>query len=176
MSNDDTTTDDDDQGNDGNLAHLREQASQTRQAREDADRLRRELMFVKAGIDTESKVGKMLFTTWQGDDLTALKAEAVDLGLIAAPAAPPPAELDASQQEFRAGLSGRPAGAVETPTPHPIDVAYEQFHRDMQAGVRDEIAREEAFGRVFLAATQGDKRVLFNEAAWQREAEAASRP
>ena len=49
----------------------------------EADSLKRELAFAKAGLDTESKLGKMFFNSYEGD-LTkeALLAEAQEIGLV----------------------------------------------------------------------------------------------
>ncbi|MCO1498224.1 hypothetical protein, partial [Limosilactobacillus reuteri] len=77
MSN--ITDHDDDQTPETN-AGLREAARLGKEAQARAEQLARENLFLRAGVDLDSKVGKMLFKTWEGDDIDALKAEAGELG------------------------------------------------------------------------------------------------
>ena len=43
----------------------------------------RELAFLKAGVDTESKVGKLLMKGWEGElDVEAIAAEAAEIGAL----------------------------------------------------------------------------------------------
>ena len=172
--------------NEGNLAHLREQASQAAAARAEAEQLKRELLFAKAGIDTETKLGKMLFKTFEGDDLAALKAEAAEIGALGAPApaggtTTPPAQpaatvtdTDRYAQHMREQLS--PGGTPEfvpPENPHPIDAGYKQFRKDRDAGVREEEAIDRFLDGIFRAASEGDKRVLFDPAEWAQKAAVA---
>lgn len=162
----------DENPNEGNLAHLREQAASAKAAQDDAAAARRELLFARAGIDTESKLGKLLYKTWEGGDLDALKAEATDLGLFAAPAPAGPSEQDRAQQDFRRGFAGQAAGAVEAETPNPYTAAVTGFHEAVTRGVEEERARMDAFGAIFKAGVNGDKRVYFNEAEYRQQADA----
>jgi len=61
---------------------LRKAAEAGKKAQDELSQMKRELLFAKAGIDTASKIGGLLFKTWEGDDVESLKAEAMDLGIV----------------------------------------------------------------------------------------------
>ena len=176
MSNDDTELDE--IPNDDNLKILREQAGESKAAKAEAAKLRKELLFSRAGIDTESedpkikKLATMLFNTYEGDDLEALKNEARDIGLLDAPAPQRGAtETDQQSQQFRRDLGqGRSPDPREVPTEDPHQHALKTYH-DMRAkGTPDDQSRLAAFGEVFGAAfVNGDKRAIFDQEAWNRE-------
>lgn len=166
-----------DQGPD--IRSLRRRADQARELEGQVAQLKRENLFAKAGIDTDSKIGKMLFRTWEGDNLDELRSEAEELGLLGASqgqqrVAPPIEEQ--TQQNFRRDLStGDAFAAVETPTADPIDDAYENFYVDRKRGVPLEEAQLAAIDRVLVAASNGDDRVLFNQNDWAQRARMGSR-
>jgi hypothetical protein len=142
---------------------LRAAAREGRQAAKERDEARRELLFTKAGIDIETKLGKLLFETWKGDitDVAGLRTEAAELGLIGG-TSPDPTAGQTSQQEFRQTLSGgAPAGAYTPEAPHPVDAAYEQFYGDIAKGVRRSDAALAVIDRVLSAGASGDERVIF---------------
>jgi hypothetical protein len=166
MSNDtDTTTPE-------TPEQLRRAAEDGRQARNENAELRKELLFAKAGIDTDTKIGSLLYKTWEGEDLAALKTEATELGLFSQ-AAPPPVvtDEDLAIQDTRSRLAGGdPAGSIAPEGAHPIDQALRGFHEDRKNGVRVEAAQLAAVDRLLTSA---DPRRLFNEAEWrQRQTEA----
>ncbi len=160
------------------IRSLRRRAEQARELEAEVAQLRRENLFAKAGIDTDSKVGKMLFRTWEGENLDELRAEAEDLGLLNRPnqgrQAPPVEEQ--SQQNFRRDLStGDAFAAAEVETVDPIDDAYENFYVDRKRGVPLEEAQLAAIDRVLVAASNGDQRVIFNQNDWAQRARLSSR-
>lgn len=173
---DDTTTDND-------LAGLRKAAKEGKAALSENERLRKELMFARAGIDTDSKIGAMLFKTWEGDDLDALKLEAKELGIVKNDAGAQPqgqqqgsedddaAEQARMRRDFRAG---QPAGGSDTPTPDPTDRALREFHDDIKRGTRRADAGLAAIDKVISAAASGDKRAIFDPQAWSDQARIAS--
>lgn len=176
MSNTEPTVDDG-TGNEGNLAHLREQASRTKTETERADKLAKENLFLRAGIkivDTpetpQDRVAKMLFDTFDGDSLEALTTAATDVGLLGAPKRGAD-ELDRQQRHFRRDLgSGTTPTIVEPPSQPPVDLAYETFHADRKAGVREEDAQVHALGEFMGRAMSGDKRTMFDQEEWNRKA------
>ena len=160
------------------IRSLRKRAEQARELEAEVAQLRRENLFARVGIDTDSKVGKMLFRTWEGDNVDELRAEAEELGLLGRPEpsrqAPPIEEQ--TQQNFRRDLStGDAFAAVEAETPDPIDDAYENFYVDRRRGVPLEEAQLAAIDRVLVAASNGDERVLFNQNDWSQRARLSSR-
>ena len=154
-----------------NIAGLREAARQGKEATARADDLARENLFLRAGVDLDGKVGKMLFKTWEGDTIDELKAEASELGVIAGPRAAYNAE-ETSQQQFRSSLTGPPpAMTPPSEAPHPTETAVSQFHADRKRGIPMETAQLAAFDRIFSAAASGDKRAIFDPVSYQQNAE-----
>jgi hypothetical protein len=160
---------DDDQAPETN-AGLREAARLGKEAQARADQLARENLFLRAGVDLDNKVGQMLFKTWEGDTIDALKAEANELGVIAGPR-PAYSPEETSQQQFRQTMTGPPpAMTPPAEAPHPTETAVSQFHADRKKGVPMETAQLAAFDRIFSAAASGDKRAIFDPVAYQQEA------
>ena len=149
------------------IRSLRMAAEAGREAQKERDELRRQLMFAKAGIDWENdKLGKLLFKTWEGDDLDSLRSEAADIGIGRAKPVDDNDDVR-DQADFRRGLSGgAPSGAYEAPSRDPREDAIEQFHADRRNGVPRETAALAAFDRIFTAAVAGDERVIFDPQTW----------
>lgn len=172
-----------DHDDDDNLKGLRAKAKLADDALAEAAELKKQLLFAKAGIDTDSKIGQMLYKTWDGDDLAALKAEGEELGLFAkpdsAPPAPTPAQQDQGQQQFRDAMaSGRPAGEVPNPVQEdPQGVALREFHGDLQKGQTRQAAGLAAIDKVLVQAASGNRNAIFDPDAWAQQArqEAATR-
>lgn len=157
------------------IKSLRKAAEAGKKAQEELAQMKRELLFAKAGIDTSSKVGSLLFKTWDGEDLDALKTEAVELGIIGGgtTARQSISEEEKSQQSFRQNLGrGEAAGASELPDMDPYDHAYELFNDARKTGVPLDDAGLAAIDRVLVAAASGDKRAIFNSNDWARQAQA----
>lgn len=171
---------------DGNvdIKALREAAKTGKTAAAENDKLRRELAFAKAGIDTDSKLGSMLFKTWEGDldDVAAIKAEWAELNPAQAPAptgppetapTPPGFQDPAQQQQHREMVagSGTPAGEAGNPGIHPkekaLDILYGQgSSRAMPLEDRQEAALNEVFSAYF----QGDTRVMVDQSSHRQAA------
>lgn len=166
---DDQELDNENEQEDRTPASLRAAAEAGKVAVAELARMRRENLFLKAGIDPEgNRAAQLLFKTFEGDDIEALKAEALELG-IKLPGAETPAtdELDQSAQTMRTQLrGGAAAGGASTPTPDPITETYEQFHADLQSGTPRDRAAVNAVDRVLRAAVAGDERVIFNPTDW----------
>ena len=158
-------TDNNDDGQD--IPSLRSAAKAGKAAISENERLKRELLFAKAGIDTDSKLGGMLFKTWEGEDLEALRAEGTELGLFATGSAPDVVDPANSQQsEFRQQLAtGSTPGATKLETPDPLDDALIGYHKDVKGGMSAENARLVAIDKMLVAASSGDKRVIYDPSA-----------
>ncbi len=163
MSDDNATTDSDAPEGD-NLKQLREAADRGKKV----PGLERELAFAKAGIDTDTKLGKMLLASYDGE-LTkeAIRAEATEIGLLKDETPPPPATdpaqtaLNQQQQATRDALSGgAPSGDEPPATAHPFDDSLGRFHTALSQGVPRETAGLGAVDSILEAAGKGDKRVL----------------
>lgn len=155
------------------IKSLRKAAEAGKKAQEELAQMKRELLFAKAGIDTGSKVGSLLFKTWDGDDLDALKTEAAELGIIGGgtTARQGIPEEEKSQQSFRQNLArGEAAGASELPDLDPYDHAYQLFHDARKTGTPMDDAGLAAIDRILVAAASGDKRAIFDPNDWARNA------
>lgn len=155
------------------IKSLRKAAEAGKKAQDELAQMKRELMFAKAGIDTSSKIGALLFKTWDGEDIDALKSEAADLGIGPA-SAPAPVEIpveEKSQQQFRSNLNrGQAASVTEMPEMDPYDDAYRLFQESRKAGTPLDDAALAAIDRVLVAAASGDKRAIFDPNDWARSA------
>lgn len=166
----------DENPNDDNLKVLREKARLADEREQELAQARRELMFAKAGIDTDTRIGKMLFKTWEGDDLEALKAEASELGLIGGAGQQQqestPAQQDQGQQQFRDAMSGgRPAGGQPEPAQaDPQFTALTEFHQDLKTGKTREAAGLAAIDKVLVQAASGNRNAIFDPTAWAQTA------
>lgn len=153
---------------------LRQAADEGKAAKREAAAAQRELALVKAGIDTDTPLGKMFSTAYDGDLTSdAIKAAAAEVGLVKAPEAPVPPPTptpagvasvdDAQQGSERRNLgagSEPPAGAVDE---DPRTAGLKDFDQAMQDGKRREDASIGWFGRVVSAGASGDERVIVRD-------------
>lgn len=168
MSNDATELDDN-----PDIRVLRENAAKAKELTETNAKLARELLFAKAGIETgekASRLAKMLFDTFDGDDPAKLVEAATEIGLLKAPEKPKDEpHPDARQQATRDLLAGGDVPGAD-PGPDPWDAGYEVFYKDRSKGVPIEQARLKLADRVLTAAARGDHRVRFDKRAHQEAA------
>lgn len=155
------------------IKSLRKAAEAGKQAQNELAEMKRELLFAKAGIDTSSKIGKLLFKTWDGEDLDSLKTEASDLGIggVEAPRNNRVEDEERGQQDFRQTFAKGNIGAPsELPERDPFDEAYDLFHDARQKGTTLDDAGLAAIDRVLVAAASGDKRAIFDPNDWANQA------
>jgi hypothetical protein len=161
-----------------NLKGLRKAADEGKQHAAENSQLKRELLFAKAGIDTDTKLGRMLMLTFEGESIEALRAEAEEIGLIKQPGSEAPTgpnQADIEQQQHRRNISaGQPSGGVDNESPHPLDNALRAFHDDVKGGAPSNDAALAAIDRVLVAAASGDKRVIFDSDQWAAQARLTS--
>lgn len=157
------------------LRDLRAKAERAEAAEKANAELQRQLLFAQAGINVDpevSKLGSMLFATSKATTVDAVKAEALEIGLLKGPETQTPAapHPDAAQQQFRQTLApGTPALPDNTGV-DPYDDAFTHFFADMKAGMSRDRAQLGAIDRVLTAGANGDKRVRFDADAWTRQA------
>lgn len=173
MSDTSTHEEVDEEAPEGGISQLRESARKGQHAVAENTDLKRQILFMKAGIDLDTKLGKMLYRTFEGNDLDALKAEATELGMLGN--SPSQADLDAEAERSaedtrrssaQQSLSGGRAGA---PTIEegldPRHAALESFQIDLRQGVDRDEAQQNAISKVLSAAANGDRRVAWNHEA-----------
>ncbi len=166
-----------------NLAELREAANRGKAATAEAEAARRELAFLKAGIDTEKGPGKLLLTAYTGEPTKeAVLAAAEEYGIAPAaaqepePTGPEITDEERNQTRERAALATGaepPAGEVQ---PDPHIAGLKAFNERRAEGVSSEDASAEYFNRVLKAAyVDHDPRAIFDEEQWKADAAGSSK-
>ena len=142
----------------GGIKELREAADRGKKASQELDQMKREMAFLKAGVDTDSKAGQLLFKAYDGDlETDLIRIEAEELGILK-DAAPPP-ESENSEADVRVAQERRDLAAEqiapENQTESPYDVGHRQFQEMLDAGrpKEDSAAR---FIHTVLEAASGD--------------------
>tara|TARA_Y100001949_G_scaffold84385_1_gene71286 strand:+ start:205 stop:678 length:474 start_codon:yes stop_codon:yes gene_type:complete len=148
----------------GSIKELRDAADRGKKATQELDAMKREMAFLKAGVDTDTKAGQLLYKAYDGDlETAAIQAEWSEL--VPAAAAPPPAETvdatDTQVAEQRRDLAGDSV-PPENQTESPYDAGHREFRTMMDEGrpKEDSAAR---FVHTVLEAAGGadpDQRVL----------------
>lgn len=171
--------DDDGQAEQDNLRELREAAKSGKAAKAEADSLKRELAFSKAGIDTESAKGKMFVRAYDGDlDTAQIKAQFEELfgGGDGAPQGEPGVsdeERAAEQEALRTQTQERrditSAGSDHAPPPEPdlISAGYKAFEDAIEQGRPRETAFKEILSGHIAAANAGQKNAVWT--GWSDE-------
>ena len=142
----------------GGIKELRDAAERGKKASQELDQMKREMAFLKAGVDTDSKAGKLLFKAYDGDlETDLIRVEAEELGILK-DAAPPPGP-DNSEADVRVAQERRDLAAdqiaPENQTESPYDAGHRQFREMLDAGrpKEDSAAR---FIHTVLEAAGGD--------------------
>lgn len=147
----------------GNIKDLRDAAERGRKATQELDEMKREMAFLKAGVDTESKAGQLLFKAYDGDlETESIQAEAAELGILKTEQSPAPVEevdQEVGRQRQELVSDSVPPDAQ---TESPYDIGHRQFQEMVQAGrpKEDAVAR---FVSTVIEAAGGpnpDSRVL----------------
>ena len=148
----------------GSIKELRDAADRGKKATQELDAMKREMAFLKAGVDTDTKAGQLLYKAYDGDlETEAIQAEWSEL--VPAAAAPPPAETvdatDTQVSQQRQDLAGDSV-PPENQTESPYDAGHREFRTMMDEGrpKEDSAAR---FVHTVLEAAGGadpDQRVL----------------
>ena len=147
------------------IKELRDAADRGKKATQELDAMKREMAFLKAGVDTDTKAGQLLYKAYDGElETEAIQAEWSELvpGTAAPPPEPETVDATATQvAEQRRELAGDsvPPG---TQTESPYDAGHREFKAMMDAGrpKEDSAAR---FIHTVLEAAGGnspDQRVL----------------
>jgi len=149
----------------GSIKELRDAADRGKKATQELDAMKREMAFLKAGVDTDTKAGQLLYKAYDGDlETEAIQAEWSELVPAAAAPPPEPETVDATdtqvsqQRQDLAGDSVPPENQTESP----YDAGHREFRTMMDEGrpKEDSAAR---FVHTVLEAAGGadpDQRVL----------------
>ena len=150
----------------GGIKELRDAADRGKEAIAERDQLKREIAFMKAGVDTDSKAGQLLFKAYDGElDTESIKAEWQELAPTPVPVVEPePAqetvtEADTQVAEQRQALAEDNV-PVEATTQSPYDKGFQEFKEMYDAGSPKEDSAARFVHTVLEAASQNDERVL----------------
>ena len=142
----------------GSIKELRDAADRGKKATQELDAMKREMAFLKAGVDTDTKAGQLLYKAYDGDlETAAIQAEWSELVPAAAAPPPEPETVDATdtqvsqQRQDLAGDSIPPDNQTESP----YDAGHRAFKEKVDAGrpTEDSAAR---FIHTVLEAAGGD--------------------
>ena len=114
----------------GSIKELRDAADRGKKATQELDAMKREMAFLKAGVDTDTKAGQLLYKAYDGELVTeGIQAEWSEL--VPGAVTPPAETVDAidtqvaQQRQDLAGDSVPPENQTESP--------YDAGHREFKA-------------------------------------------
>jgi len=150
----------------GGIKELRDAADRGREAIQERDQLKREMAFMKAGVDTDSKAGQLLFKAYDGElETESIQAEWQELVPTPVPVEQPePAqdtvtETDTQVSGQRKALA-EDSVSVETTTQSPYEQGLQEFQKSYESGRSKEDSAARFVHTVLEAAGQGDERVV----------------
>jgi len=147
----------------GSIKELRDAADRGKQASQELNAMKREMAFLKAGVDTDSKVGQLLYKAYDGElDTESIQAEWSELAPVAAtPPSGPDTTDDARVSQQRQDLASDNI-PPENQTESPYDAGHRQF-QEMVADGRPKDDSAARFVHTVLEAAGGadpDPRVI----------------
>jgi hypothetical protein len=166
IQDDQYTEDGTDADHEDNLRDLREAAKGGKAAKAEAESLRRDLAFAKAGIDIDTPKGKMFAKSYEGE-LNAADIKAGFEDIFGTSEAAPPSEQEdeaaraARAEELRQQTQERrdltAAGSEQSPPPTTdfVKEGYAKFEQALSSGKPREMAFKEALSGHIAAANAG---------------------
>jgi hypothetical protein len=154
------------------VSDLRKAAEAGKAARQEADLAKKELAFVKAGINTDTKPAQALLRSYDGELSTdAIQAEAREWSLLDTPA--PEAEkidysAEAEAQATRDQLNDGAAAPDTKPQVSLVEQAFKEFHTDREGGKSQTEATNQVIGKIIKAAAMGDPQARFDPDEWEK--------
>ena len=154
-----------DEQDSGGIKELRDAAERGRKASQELDDMKREMAFLKAGVDTDSKAGQLLFKAYDGElDTDLLRLEAEELGILrdGLVNSSEPVQTDTSDEQATRERQALTDSFVppENTTESPYDAGHRQFREMVDAGRPSEDAAAAFVSTVIEAASRGDQRVI----------------
>lgn len=151
-------------------AGLRRAAAEGKRAKAEAAALRRDMQFLRRGVDPATPYGRGVVSTFEGDsdDVQAIVAH-IESFVSSTPgvvlperSGPPDVVFAQGEEQSTAERQALASGAIPDgpmPDPNPWDVAERQGHDIIRAGGRADDVLANAFATVVRAADAGDERV-----------------
>ena len=150
------------------IKELRDAADRGREAIQERDQLKREMAFMKAGVDTDSKAGQLLFKAYDGElETESIQAEWQELAPTPVPVEQPePAqdtvnETDTQVSQQRQALA-EDSVSVEASTQSPYEQGFQEFKTAYDSGRPKDESAARFVHTVLEAAGRGDERVIDN--------------
>ena len=150
------------------IKELRDAAERGRQASQELEEMKREMAFMKAGVDTDSKAGQLLFKAYDGElETESIQAEWQELVPTPVPVEEPePAqeivdETDTQVAGQRQALA-EDSVSVEATTQSPYEQGFQEFQKSYDSGKPKDESVARFVHTVLEAAGQGDERVISN--------------
>jgi len=147
----------------GSIKELRDAADRGKKASQELDAMKREMAFLKAGVDTDTKAGQLLYKAYDGDlETESIQAEWAEL---APGAAAPPPEPDATD-DARVSQERQNLASDNVPPENQTESPYDAGHRQFQEMIADGRPKDESAARfvhTVLEAAGGadpDQRVI----------------
>jgi len=150
----------------GGIKELRDAADRGREAIQERDQLKREMAFMKAGVDTDSKAGQLLFKAYDGElETESIQAEWQELAPTPVPVEQPEPAQDTVNETDTQVAGQRQALAedsvsVEATTQSPYDQGFTEFQKAYDSGRPKDESAARFVHTVLEAAGQGDERVV----------------
>ena len=150
----------------GGIKELRDAADRGREAIQERDLLKREVAFMKAGVDTDSKAGQLLFKAYDGElETESIQAEWQELAPTPTPVVEPePAQETVNEADTRVADQRQALAedsiSVEATTPSPYDQGFQEFKTAWDSGKPKDEAAAKFVHTVLEAAGKGDERVI----------------
>tara|TARA_R110002051_G_C8534077_1_gene470043 strand:- start:26 stop:496 length:471 start_codon:yes stop_codon:yes gene_type:complete len=128
----------------GSIKELRDAADRGKQASQELNAMKREMAFLKAGVDTDSKVGQLLYKAYDGElDTPSIQAEWSEL---APAAATPPSEPDTTD-DARVSQQRQDLASDNVPPENQTESPYDAGHRQFQEMVADGRPKDDSAAR-----------------------------
>ena len=123
----------------GSIKDLRDAADRGRKATQELDQVKREMAFLKAGVDTDTKAGQLLFKAYDGElDMESIRVEADELGLFKSSEEPAPVVEQVPAEDRQATTERQALAETSVPpgsqTESPYDAGHREFREMMDAG------------------------------------------
>jgi hypothetical protein len=130
------------------IKDLREAATRGRQASQELESVKREMAFLKAGVDTDSKAGQLLFKAYDGDlEADLIRAEAEELGILKGAAASEGISEADEAADRQVGRQRQNLVSDSVPPDEQIESPYEAGHREFREMIEAGRPKEDSAAR-----------------------------
>lgn len=156
------------------IKKLRAEAENAKALQRELEAKERQIAFLQAGVDTQSKLGQMLMKTYEGElSPEAIRAEAVEVGLVSdsgTSEVEAVAEVNETQAQFqnaRETFVGGDTARFDPPVSSAVDRAFDEWNQGRKNGLSSNDAQDMAFAAFISAAASGDPSARFDDNEWR---------